>query len=256
MNIGVFDSGLGGITVLKKLYKKFPKNNYIYYADLKNIPYGSKSNDKLVKIAINILEKLEKYDIDLYICACGTLSSITFNEMNEYLKLKNKKLCTIVDPICNSVKKIAKKDILLIATEATIKNKIFEKHLKEKCPNLNIYIKACTDMVPLIENNMNDEKLLQALTNKYLKNYVSKVDTIVCGCTHYILFEKYIKNVLGNVNIIEAGNAIVDDIGKQYELEDNYNDGMIKIIGSKENEQFRDNVKHILNTKNIEFLLD
>ena len=252
MKIGVFDSGLGGITVLKKLIEVYPKNEYIYYADLKNMPYGLKTQEQLNKIATNILEKLEKQNVDMYVCACGTLSSVAMDNMKQYLKNESKTIIGIIDPIIDDIKKYDSQNILLIATDATIRKAVIENKIKEACPNSVVYAKACPEFVEAIENHSDDEKMLLELTRKYLSDYNKKIDIVVCGCTHYILYQKYIKKVLENVNIIEAGTAIANYlryINERCSLKDNNeNKTSINIIVSKKTKDFKNNVKRILGT--------
>lgn len=255
MKIGIFDSGLGGITVLNEIYKSFPENNYIYFADLKNMPYGSKSNEDLINIGVNILKKFEKYNVDEYICACGTLSSTALPNLESYLLNKNKKIYGIIDPIVESVSNFNGKNILLIATEATIKKGIIEEKIKGSCKDSNVYAKACPEFVDAIENHIDDEELLQNITYKYLNMYKNKVDIVVCGCTHYILFEKYIKNVLENVKIIEAGKSIIKQMQCKVinNNEISKSNNSILILQSKQCEKFQSNVKKILKNSEIIF---
>lgn len=246
MRISIFDSGLGGITVLKKLLQDFPNNEYIYYADLKNLPYGDKSESKLKEIGINIIHNLEKYDTDLYIVACGTLSSNALEEMNEIVKRKNKRILGIIDSISNRLKKTNSKNALLIATPATIRKGIFKERLEKDNPQTNIYAEGCTEFVEMIESGSKTEIEMQNIVDSYIKKYVGKIDTIICGCTHYILLEKYIKNTLENVNIIEAGSSIEEEIVNT--IKDSK--PSLKILMSKENEIFKNNVKNILYIEN------
>lgn len=261
MRIGVFDSGLGGITVLKKLIEVYPENEYIYYADLKNMPYGLKTSEQLNEIAINVLKKLEEKNIDMYVCACGTLSSVAMHNMTKYLDKKNKKIIGIIDPIVKNIKKYDYKNILIIATSATVKKAILEKRINEVCPNSNIYVKACPDFVEAIENHSEDNELLLSLTQKYLAEYDNKVDIVVCGCTHYILYKKYINLVLKNVVLLEAGSCIADELKlsktktktknnvkcDDKNIDYDNNKTVVNIILSKNSESFKINVTKILN---------
>jgi len=113
LKISVFDSGLGGITVLKRLLQSFPNNEYVYYADLKNLPYGDKSENELKDIGINIINSLNKYETDLYVVACGTLSSIALTEMTEVVSKNNKKIVGIIESISNKLKKLIQKTLYL-----------------------------------------------------------------------------------------------------------------------------------------------
>lgn len=246
MKISVFDSGLGGITVLKRLLQSFPNNEYIYYADLKNLPYGDKSENELKEIGKNIIHSLDKYDTNLYVVACGTLSSNAMDEMTEIVSEKKKKIIGIIDAISNRLKKTDSKNALLIATPATIRKGVFKQKLEANNPQTTIYTEGCTEFVEIIENGGKTEIEIQNIVNKYIEKYKGKIDTIICGCTHYILLEKYFKNTLENVNIIEAGASIEEEIINY--IKDTK--PSLKILMSKDNSVFRNNVKNILYFEN------
>jgi glutamate racemase len=242
LKISVFDSGLGGITVLKRLLQSFPNNEYIYYADLKNLPYGDKSENELKDIGKNIINSLSKYETDLYVVACGTLSSTAINEMTEIVSKSNKKILGIIDPISDNLKKNNSKNALLIATPATIRKGVFKQKLELNNSQTTIYTEGCTEFVEIVENGGKTEDEIQQVVNKYMEKYKGKIDTIICGCTHYILLEKYFRNIFQNINIIEAGASIEDEI--KNDIKDTK--PSLKILMSKDNSLFKDNVKNIL----------
>jgi len=242
LKISVFDSGLGGITVLKRLLQSFPNNEYVYYADLKNLPYGDKSESELKDIGKNIINSLNKYDTDLYVVACGTLSSIALNEMTDIVNKNSKKIVGIIDSISNKLKKFDSKNALLIATPATIRKGVFKQKLELNNEQTTIYTEGCTEFVEIVENGGKTEYEIQQVVNKYMEKYKGRIDTIVCGCTHYILLEKYFRNIFENINIIEAGTSIEDEI--KNDIKDTK--PSLKILMSKDNNVFKTNVKNIL----------
>lgn len=246
MKISVFDSGLGGITVLRRLLQSFPNNEYIYYADLKNLPYGDKTENELKDIGKNIIYNLSKYDTDLFIVACGTLSSTALPEMTDMISESNKKIIGIIDSISNKLKKTNSKNALLLATPATIRKGVFKQNLELSNPQTTIYTEGCTEFVEIVENGDKTEYEIQQIVNKYIEKYRGKVDTIICGCTHYILLEKYFRNTLEHINIIEAGESIEEEI-KNY-IKDSK--PSLRILMSKDNNIFKNNVKNILYFEN------
>ncbi|MCX8075207.1 MAG: glutamate racemase [Clostridia bacterium] len=259
MKIGVFDSGLGGITVLKELIKNFPQNEYIYYADLENMPYGSKTVEELNKIGINIINKLREYNVDKYICACGTLSSVAMKNMHEMALTENKKVYGIIESIRGNIEKYNGKRILIIATPATISRGLLKEEISKTCDKSKIYDKACDEFVYAIENFQNDEEYIQSIAEKYLDEFQGKVDVVVCGCTHYVLYEKYIKNILGDVILVEAGNSICEKMSN--ECSNRSKDSCtcnkkISIIYPKDSIKFKDNASKILvdYIENINFI--
>lgn len=188
MRIGLIDSGMGGLNVLKELLKKYPNNSYIYYGDTKNLPYGNKTKEQLEILVDKAIDFLNKKEVDLIIFACGTISTV----LNEKI---NNKIIDIMTPTIEYVNKNYS-EIGLIATSATIKSNYFQNHI-----NCNVKALETPLLVPMIESNNIDE----AIINKYLKNF--KNETIILGCTHYPLIKKYIKN-----NTIDMGEILVNSL--------------------------------------------
>ena len=198
MKIGVFDSGIGGLTVLKRLIDKYPNNEYIYYGDTKNIPYGDKSIDELKVLASNIVEFLISKNVDMIVIACGTVSS----NLSGYLKEKyNVKIVGIISPVINYLNNSEYEKIGVIATNATINSKVFSKSL-----NKDIKEVACPMFVPLIESNNLCE--LEKYLNTYLNDLKDR-DIIVLGCTHYPIIKDEINKYLNNnVRLLDMAECI------------------------------------------------
>ena len=215
MRVGLCDSGLGGLTVLKELRKKYPKNDYIYIGDNKNIPYGNKSLDELINLGQNLIDFLEKKNVDLIIIACGTLSS----NVIPFLKT-NTKITDVVRPTIKYINENIKKKVTVFATDATIKSHIFRDNLKYGCTEV-----ACPLFVPMIENDDIDvSKIVSMVPND---------DIIVLGCTHFPLIEKYLNNKTINM-------------GKIIELDENRGTSRLDIYFTDINPKLEKNVKKII----------
>lgn len=215
MRVGLCDSGLGGLTVLKELRKKYPKNDYIYIGDNKNIPYGNKSLDELINLGQNLIDFLEKKNVDLIIIACGTLSS----NVIPFLKT-NTKIIDVVRPTIKYINENIKKKVTVFATDATIKSHIFRDNLKYGCTEV-----ACPLFVPMIENDDIDvSKIVSMVPNN---------DIIVLGCTHFPLIEKYLNNKTINM-------------GKIIELDENRGTSSLDIYFTDINPKLEKNVKKII----------
>lgn len=198
MKIGVFDSGIGGLTVLKKLIDTYPNNEYIYYGDTKNIPYGDKSVNELKVLASNIIDFLIEKDVDMIVIACGTISS----NLSTYLKEKyNIKIIDIISPVINYLNNNNYEKIGVIATQATINSKVFSTNI-----NKDIKEVACPKFVPLIEDNNLIE--LENYFNIYLDDLIDR-DLIVLGCTHYPLIKDQISQYMGNnIKLLDMSECI------------------------------------------------
>lgn len=207
MRIGVFDSGIGGLTVLKELIKKYPNNEYIYYGDTANIPYGTKSKQELFVLADKIIKFLISQDVDLIVIACGTISSNLYDEIKDKYKVK---IVDVLTPTINYIKQNNLKNIGVMATPMTVKSKVFEKKLD------GVISVACPKLVPLIE----DGKLNSLKLKLAVKEYIEKLKGcthIVLGCTHYPLLIPSIQKY-STIPLINMGRCLVDSLnvkGKQ-----------------------------------------
>lgn len=229
MRIGVIDSGVGGLTVLKELINKYPQNNYFYCGDNINIPYGSKNKEQLITLTDKMLTFLLKKKVEMIIIACGTISSNIYNELKEKYTTP---IYEIISPTIDYLKKRQYKKVALLATPMTVKSKAFENTIKIACPLF----------VSLIENNDYGLKLDEAI-NLYLSS-LNNIDALILGCTHYPIIEDKIRIKLKNVDLINMGKILCDNLniinGKQKE---------IKLYFSKVNPNLIANIDRIIKDK-------
>lgn len=201
MKIGVFDSGVGGLTILKELVKNYPYNHYIYVGDNKNCPYGDKTKKELFSYATRIINYFISQNISLIIIGCNTICS------NIFLKLKNEypniNLIGVVDATVNSFITLNKKEVLIIGTTKTIKSGVYAKKIKAFDRSIKITSLATPKLVPMIENN---EDVKEVLDN-YLKPY-NKISNIILACTHYKLITKY----LNKYNVINSSDGVLKEV--------------------------------------------
>lgn len=228
MRIGLFDSGIGGLTVLRTLIKKYPHNDYIYYGDTLNLPYGSKTKEELFALASKNIEFLINKKVDMIIIACGTVSSNCLNELKQQYQLP---IYSIVEPTIDYLNNSNYHNIGVIATEATINSHIFKNNL-----NKTVYEIKTPKLVPLIENN--DLASIQAVLHEYLKDEIDKIDVLVLGCTHYPIIKDQIKAITNNISIIDMSDSV--------KLNNNQGNGVVEINFSKLNDNIIKNTKKIL----------
>ncbi|MFM1539346.1 glutamate racemase [Helcococcus bovis] len=208
--IGVFDSGLGGLTVLKELKKILPNENYIYLGDLKNSPYGDKSGDEITSFTKKNIEFFLKNGVKLVVVACNTASSYNIESIRE---IYNVPIITVLESAISGIDK-DDKNILLAATKATCNSGYFDKLLKMNFENVNLYKEACIDIVPSIENkNLNDEEI-QSIVDKYIKKYSEeKINKLILGCTHYPIWKKYFNNsVYKEVEVFDPAQKLALEV--------------------------------------------
>lgn len=230
MRIGMFDSGIGGLTVLKSFLKHHPNNEYIYYGDTLNMPYGDKTKEELLEKSKKIIEFLQSKNVDIIVIACGTVSSNIYNELKEFCKVP---IYNIISEVKDYILKREYKKVLVMATSATVSTHVFKNMNQEIINEV-----ACPKLVPLIENN----KL--ALLDEVLDEYIDKkedYDAIILGCTHYSIIKEKIKNKMNsNTEIIELGEIVAKNIKLK---ESNKN---LELYFSKEMTHLSDNINKIL----------
>lgn len=228
MRIGMFDSGIGGLNVLKEVMKKYKETEYIYYGDTYYLPYGEKTKEELIALASRIILFFEEENVDMIVIACGTCSSLVEN-------LKTITKIPIYDVITPTVKYIKNRfeKVALLATSSTIQNGIFERKLKEQ--NIEVYPLSCPHFVPYLEGlteSLDVEEELNSLKN-------NSFETVILGCTHFPLLKKQIENCL-QVPSIDMGVCLTETI----KIEENSHFALT-IYMSKVTEELKRNVNHI-----------
>ena len=239
MRVGVFDSGIGGLTILKSLLENHPNNEYIYFGDTLNIPYGEKTNDQLKDLSDKIIRFLISKKVDMIVIACGTISSSIYDE------IKNKydvPIYDIINPITNQLKKLKITKALLIATDKTIESKKFEEKLKSA--NMELYTQACPKFVPIIEHKSKD--LLEIELGEYLYQYKNlDIEVVIPGCTHYPIISGEIADYL-NVDILDIGLIVAKSLDIEYSIND------LKVYFSAVDDDLKEVVKDIIGDCEIE----
>ena len=218
--IGVFDSGLGGLTVVKELKKVLPNENIVYFGDTGRVPYGIKSKETIRRYTVEDENFLLSKDVKLIIAACGTVSSVA-GDISDNLPVP------FFEVVSHSSREAAKKTknniIGVIGTSATVKSQKHFEYLSNISKDISVVSSACTLFVPLVEEGWideNDEVVIETV-KRYLEPIKNaKADTLILGCTHYPVLSKAIEKVMGsNVKLINSGTATANAV-KEY-LENN-----------------------------------
>lgn len=206
--IGVFDSGLGGLTVMKEIIKLLPNEDIVYFGDTGRVPYGTRSSATIEKYALQDQKLLLKNDVKLIIAACGTVSSVAKNAA----KQSTVPYFGVVEYAARQAAKATKNQkIGVIGTAATIKSAAHEDHIKEILPNATVIAQCCSLFVPLVEEGWvsKDNLAVYETAKKYLEPIKQAgVDTLILGCTHYPLLKDVIADIMGDgVTLINMGEA-------------------------------------------------
>ena len=206
MILGIFDSGLGGLTVLKEILKNNSYSRIVYFGDTARVPYGDKDKDTLRKYAIEDIAFLKEKGVDEIVVACGTISSTVLNDIKDDYDFK---IEGIIDAAVKGALDVTKNEkIGVIATSATINTHIFRNKIE------NIYEVACPKFVPLIENNLIDSKQMEKALDEYLSGLkLAGIDTLILGCTHYPLLKDKIDAYFdGKVSLINSGTVLSKEL--------------------------------------------
>jgi glutamate racemase len=205
--IGVFDSGIGGLTVVKRLSALLPSEDIVYFGDTARVPYGSKSNSTVIEYSIQNTNFLLSKNVKAVVVACNTASSIAMDE------LKNKfgvPIIGMIEPGASmAIQKTKNNKIGVIGTRATTGNKAYSTAINKLKKNADVTEKPCPLFVPIAEEGWLDHKATYEIAEEYLAELRNiNIDTLVLGCTHYPILAKVIQKVIGdNVTLIDSGIA-------------------------------------------------
>ena len=250
--IGIFDSGVGGITVLKEIKETLPKENIIYLGDTKNFPYGNKSKEDIIRFSIDNVQKLLKQNVKIIVIACGTATSQAIEILKEKFDIP---IIGIIEPTVKYIKNQKFDKVGVIATEGTIKNGAWERKLKDEIPNIQVVNKACPMLATIAEEGKAKSKAGRKVIKEYMIPFKEKrVNKIILGCTHFPIYEQIIREELEyDVELINTGKFVsleLEQILKKNNLEnDNFNKGNIIIDLTKQEEQFNVIAQNILDFK-------
>ena len=208
--IGVFDSGIGGLTVVRALMERLPFENIIYFGDTARVPYGIKSVETINRYAAQITEFLLKKDVKLLVVACNTMAAVA------YQAIKNLSPVPVLEVIDASARDAAKetttKSIGVIGTPATINSNAYARaiHLLDK--EVKIFSQACPLFVPLVEEGWFDHPATRLIAQEYLKPVLAEqIDTLVLGCTHYPLLKSLLQEIVGpKIKLIDSAEAMAE----------------------------------------------
>ncbi len=200
--IGVFDSGVGGLTVAREIMRQIPNERIVYFGDTARVPYGSKSKDNIIKFSRQIIRFLQTENVKAIVIACNTASALALDEMQQEFDLP---ILGVVKPGAKvAVDTTANKRIGLIGTEANIRSGVYTRYIKSLDDEAKVFEKACPLFVPLVEEGWLHDDITLQVASRYLEELKEKdIDTLIMGCTHYPLIRSTIRKVMGDkVNLV------------------------------------------------------
>ena len=210
MSIGVFDSGIGGLPVLKEIRKVLPNEKIFYFGDTARVPYGEKTKELITRYSKEIVEFLLDKEVSAIVVACNTATALALEELRKTFKI----------PIIGVIKAGAKTainttksgNIGVIGTKATVNSKRYEEEIKKLSENVKVIAKACPLFVPAVEEGILDGKLVDQIIKTYLDDFEKEIDTLILGCTHYPLLKSAIGKIYTNLNIVDPARETALDL--------------------------------------------
>lgn len=194
--IGVFDSGVGGLTVAREIMRQIPNEKIIYFGDTARLPYGSKSQETVTRFSKQIVRFLETFHVKTIVVACNTASAYALDELEKEIDIP---IIGVVKPGARTAAEVTVSGrIGVIATEATIGSQIYTKYIKELNRDATVYGKACPLFVPLVEEGLWQDPVTDEIARRYLAELIDiDIDTLILGCTHYPLIRSTVGRVMG-----------------------------------------------------------
>ncbi len=210
--IGVFDSGIGGLTVVKALTETLPTESIVYFGDTARVPYGTKSKSTVIKFSLENIEFLLRCGVKCIVIACNTASAWALPELSEYFRVP---IIGVIRPGAHAAAQYTKnKRIGVIGTKSTVFSGAYEDAVKEVDASIKVYSQSCPLFVPLVEEGMVRGAICNQLVEDYLKKIKrSQVDTLILGCTHYPLLTNSIRAYMGKkVKLVDSAKQAARDV--------------------------------------------
>ncbi len=211
--IGIFDSGVGGMTVAFSIEKAMPSYSFIYFGDLARTPYGSKSPETIIKYSIENTEFLISKGAKAVIIACNSAASVASDLLRELFDIP---IFEVITPaITEAIKSSVSRRIGVIGTRATISSGVYEKKLRQLSPDVKVYSQACPLLVPLVEEGWLNKRETKMILRRYITPLkLKQIDSLVLGCTHYPLLKEIIRPRIGknNVELIDSSIAVANEV--------------------------------------------
>lgn len=224
-SIGIFDSGVGGLTVAKEIIRQLPNENIVYFGDTARVPYGIKSRQTVIRFSIENILFLLKQDVKLICVACNTASSFALPVIKNHFRAP---IIGVITPgVREAVYASQNKRIGVIGTKGTVKSRTYETEIKLLDPKAKVTAVACPLFVPFVEEGWLSGEVVMNVARSYLKPLKdAQVDTVILGCTHYPLLRPVIQEVLGKkVTLIDSAKQVAFEIKKILANEDMANRG-------------------------------
>ncbi|MDP8201106.1 MAG: glutamate racemase [Candidatus Tenebribacter burtonii] len=247
--IGIFDSGVGGLTVFKEIRKRFPFEDIIYFGDTARVPYGSKSRKTVIEYSIQNARFLIQQGAKIIVVACNTSSATALTQLQKLLPVP---VLGVIEPgALSAVKTSSNKRIGVIGTEGTIRSQAYSSAISKLDKDCDVFSKACPLFVPLAEEGWESHEVTQLTIKEYLTSFLKHgIDTLVLGCTHYPILKTSIQKFVGNkITLVDSSEAVTDKLNEILPNRENKVTGQDWFYVSDNEEKFNLIASKILNMK-------
>ena len=210
--IGVFDSGVGGLTVAREIMRNLPKEDIVYFGDTARVPYGSKSKDNIIRYSRQIINFLQTKGVKAIVIACNTASALALDTVKDEFDIP---IIGVVEPGAKAALQVTEnKKIGVIGTEATVKSSMYEKIIQGIDSEVSVVAKACPLFVPLVEEGFKKHQVTDEIIDYYLADLrASDIDALILGCTHYPLLRSKIREYVGeNITLVNPAYETAMDL--------------------------------------------
>lgn len=231
--IGVFDSGVGGLTVAREIMRQIPNEKIIYFGDTARVPYGSKSKETVTRFSKQIVRFLQTFQVKTIVVACNTASAYALDELEKETDIP---IIGVLKPGAKTAAEVTKNGrIGVIATEATIGSQMYTKYIKELNKQVTIYGKACPLFVPLVEEGLWQDPVTEEIAKRYLTELIDiDIDTLILGCTHYPLIRSTLGRIMGDkVTLVNPAYETARELKELLAEKDLLNDEIPKLGENK-----------------------
>ena len=223
--IGVFDSGVGGLTVVREITRQLPHENIVYFGDTARVPYGSKSKSNIIRFSEQIIRFLKTKQVKAIVIACNTASALALDAVRDEFDIPI--IGVIVPGARAAVEATANGEIGVVGTDATVKSGTYTKVIHQMDPNIHVREKACPLFVPLVEEGFKEHVVTEEVIEYYLESLKhTEIDAMILGCTHYPLLRSKIRSYMGErIQIVNPAYETAMDLKRLLQSEDMENDG-------------------------------
>jgi glutamate racemase len=245
--IGIFDSGIGGLTVFKEIRKQFPQEDIIYFGDTARVPYGPKSPQTVLNYSVQNARFLLQNGAKIIVVACNTSASVALQKLREILPIP---IIGVIQPgAAHATSVTQNRKIGIIGTEGTIRSDAYSHAIKNIDPKIQVFSKACPLLVSLVEEGWEEHQISELIIREYLQDLQQQdIDTLVLGCTHYPILKKAIGKIVGkNIKLVDSAEAVAANLKEMLPNPETETAGSNKFYVSDNEDKFRQIATRILN---------